>query len=1126
MSNLVPGIIANGGQWFMLPASAGSTGQALVMPSSGNVLSWSSITQVNGVSYPSGPSINTVPVVTGSNTVTYEQVPNAALVNSTVTISGHSIALGGSQNLVSSDVGLGNVTNNAQTQAAVVPNTAPSSGQVLVGNAGGTAYAPVTISGSGATITLSNTGVATISAIANASLSNSAITINGHSVSLGGSLSLTQGDVAFAFSQQSSNFTAAANTFYEVDISGGNVTATLSTAPANGFTVGFKVTKFTAGNSLTLQAGGSDVFNVSGGSSSSSISLLNQSRIISYDATHALWITQSGDTPVSAFAAGTGLTLTTNAGAISYAVNASQSISALSNLTSNGFVKTTGGTGALSIDTTAYAPLASPTFSGTPAGPTATAGTNTTQLATTAFVMGQGFLTSNAVSSVFGRTGAVVAASGDYSTNQVTENTNLYFTNARAIASTLTGYSSGSGTISSSDSVLSAIQKLNGNMACSAYAVFGNNTSSSAAVSAEQTMTLGTPGYTAAANTVAIQQTGSLNNYFQASWQNSSSGATASTDVVIANNLGTDTTYYVNIGMNSSGFSGSGSLNLPNAGYCTATNGDMVIGTTTANKIRFVTNSATTDAAQIDSSGNFYLPAFNTTGQILATTGTAGQLTTLSGAGAGLLTGTTLASNVVTSSLTTVGTIGTGTWQGSLIGATYGGTGVNNGSSTITIGGSVTFSGAYTFTGTLTAATSVTFPTSGTLISTAVESIVAETSNYQILASDLGHTFDVTSSGVTMTLPSASAVGAGWYCWIRSNAGITNPVTLAPYSGQAVDGLSTNTTYPMYWKEHRKFISNGTTFTSVLMRPGIVLFSTSGTFYLPPGVGAVIVDGWDSGGGGGGGYGGASGTRIGGSGAGGGAHWGPYVFQFSDIGSVGASVTVTVGASAAGGAGGASGGNNGQNGNLGNPSSFGSLAGGLGGGGAGAGGQTTAASYGGSGGGSAGPGKTGSGSAQSGGPPGNGTANWPTGGGGAPSGTTTNGMPGEHGGGSGGGGTSTTATNGGQSMYGGGGGASGGDNVNTSGRTGGSTGGITSTGYGGGGAGGAAGANNGTAGANGATLYLGGAGGGGGGFNASGTGGTGGAGGVPGGAGGGGGAGTTGGAGGASGKGQVLVRMM
>jgi hypothetical protein len=44
-------------------------------------------------------------------------------------------------------VGLGNVTNNAQTLAAVVPNTAPAAGQILVGNAGGTAYAPQSVSG-------------------------------------------------------------------------------------------------------------------------------------------------------------------------------------------------------------------------------------------------------------------------------------------------------------------------------------------------------------------------------------------------------------------------------------------------------------------------------------------------------------------------------------------------------------------------------------------------------------------------------------------------------------------------------------------------------------------------------------------------------------------------------------------------------------------------------------------------------------------------------------------------------------------------------------------------------------------------------------------------------------------
>ena len=45
-----------------------------------------------------------------------------------------------------------------------------------------------------------------------------------------------------------------------------------------------------------------------------------------------------------------------------------------------------------------------------------------------------GAIPSAPVSSVFGRTGAVSAQSGDYTTNQVTEGTNLYFTDARADA--------------------------------------------------------------------------------------------------------------------------------------------------------------------------------------------------------------------------------------------------------------------------------------------------------------------------------------------------------------------------------------------------------------------------------------------------------------------------------------------------------------------------------------------------------------------------------------------------------------------------------------------------------------------------------------------------------------------
>jgi hypothetical protein len=66
-------------------------------------------------------------------------------------------------------------------------------------------------------------------------------------------------------------------------------------------------------------------------------------------------------------------------------------------------------------------------------------------------------------------------------------------------------------------------------------------------------------------------------------------------------------------------------------------------------------------------------------------------------------------------SITTLGTIGTGTWQGGVVAGAYGGTGVANTGKTLTLGGSFTHTGAHTLGLTTTANTSVTLPTTGTL---------------------------------------------------------------------------------------------------------------------------------------------------------------------------------------------------------------------------------------------------------------------------------------------------------------------------------------------------------------------------------------------------------------------------
>lgn len=103
-----------------------------------------------------------------------------------------------------------------------------------------------------------------------------------------------------------------------------------------------------------------------------------------------------------------------------------------------------------------------------------------------------------------------------------------------------------------------------------------------------------------------------------------------------------------------------------------------------------------------------------------ATVTTFAGLTSVSSAGfTGPLTGNaSTATSAAT--LTTARTIYGNSFDGSanltqVITGTYGGTGVNNGSSTITLGGNLTTSGAFATTLTTSAATNVTLPTTGTL---------------------------------------------------------------------------------------------------------------------------------------------------------------------------------------------------------------------------------------------------------------------------------------------------------------------------------------------------------------------------------------------------------------------------
>ena len=146
-----------------------------------------------------------------------------------------------------------------------------------------------------------------------------------------------------------------------------------------------------------------------------------------------------------------------------------------------------------------------------------------------------------------------------------------------------------------------------------------------------------------------------------------------------------------------------------------------------------------------------------------------------------LPTSGTLVNTAVTtlSSLSSVGTIVTGVWNASVIGPTYGGTGVNNGSSTLTLGGSTTFSGAFTTTIAVTANTSVTLPTSGTLVNTAVTTLSSLARTWQ------ANTIAVAYGGTGGTSFTANGVifGNGSGALGVTGAGTTGQVLVATTSG-------------------------------------------------------------------------------------------------------------------------------------------------------------------------------------------------------------------------------------------------------------------------------------------------------------------------------------------------------
>lgn len=149
------------------------------------------------------------------------------------------------------------------------------------------------------------------------------------------------------------------------------------------------------------------------------------------------------------------------------------------------------------------------------------------------------------------------------------------------------------------------------------------NTSTTSGSAATGAYTYGTLSYSDSNNLAVLQST--VNAYNQLVLQNTNVGAAASADLTISNNNGTATTFYGNFGMNSSGWAGTAgtsTFSAPNVVYLTATSGDLAIGTTTANPIRFVTGGGS-DVAIFSTLGQFGIGVGSPTAMLHLVAGTA-----------------------------------------------------------------------------------------------------------------------------------------------------------------------------------------------------------------------------------------------------------------------------------------------------------------------------------------------------------------------------------------------------------------------------------------------------------------------------------------------------------------------
>lgn len=184
-----------------------------------------------------------------------------------------------------------------------------------------------------------------------------------------------------------------------------------------------------------------------------------------------------------------------------------------------------------------------------------------------------------------------------------------------------------------------------------AYSIIGNSTNTTAAATVVQYPILGTPSYTTSGFNL-LQITANSNTYAQVSIQNTNSGSSSSSDYIATADDGSDSTHYIDMGINNS-TGGAAAFTNAHAGYLYVVDNELDIGALGASGVVNVyttggtgspVKAATFDASQnLSVTGNISSVNSTHTGFItIGYSGTASQ-------GALTLTGTPFAGTGTTS---------------------------------------------------------------------------------------------------------------------------------------------------------------------------------------------------------------------------------------------------------------------------------------------------------------------------------------------------------------------------------------------------------------------------------------------------------------------------------------------